>query len=194
MKLNSRRLIALLLLVLLSVGFGFAFDAVATAIEKHQYPMPQELAEYVSSAAEEFGLPETVLWAFVRTESRFASDLVSPDGAIGLLQLTPETFSMICTEILGEEEKSSELLYAPATNLHYGAALISSLYERYGVWETAYAAYFAGRETVDAWLRDPELVTPQGRLNIPDPDTAAYVEDLLRAVERYGELYFSRTP
>lgn len=192
MKLNAKHLVALLLLLLLSVGFGFAFDAVATAIEKHRYPMPAELAEYVEDSAAAFGLPETVLWAFVHTESDFQSDLHSPDGSIGLMQLTPEEFSHVLTEVLGEEEKSSELLYAPATNLHYGAARVSFLYERYGVWETAYAAYCIGTDTVDAWLRDPALMTPQGRLaSIPDERTADYVEKMLRAVEEYGKLYFN---
>lgn len=191
MKMDLRHAIALLLLIALSVGFGFGFDAIATVIEKNQYPMSTELEPLVSEISAEFGLPETVLWAFIRNESDFQSDLVASDGAIGLMQLTPEQFSYICTEILGEEEKSSDLLYAPATNLRYGAALISSLYDRYGVWENVYAAYFAGTDQVDAWLRDPALLTPQGRLSeIPDADTASYVENMLRAVEQYSQLYY----
>lgn len=191
MKMNLRHAVALLLLIALSVGFGFAFDAVATAIEKSQYPQSEDLKPLVAESAAEFGLPETVLWAFIRNESGFQSSLVTSDGSIGLMQLTPEQFSYICTEVLGEEEKSSDLLYAPATNLRYGAALVSSLYKRYGVWENVYAAYFAGIEQVDRWMRDPALLTPQGRLSeIPDPETAAYVERMLRAVEQYSQLYY----
>lgn len=191
MKMNLRHTVALLLLIALSIGFGFAFDAVATAIEKNRYPQSDDLAPLVSQSATEFGLPETVLWAFIRNESNFQSDLVSADGSIGLMQLTPEQFAYVSTEILGEEEKSSDLLYAPTANLRYGAALVSSLYERYGVWENVYAAYFAGTDQVDLWMRDPTLLTPQGRLSeIPDPQTASYVEKMIRAVEQYNQLYY----
>ena len=53
MKLTSRRLIALFLLILLSVGFGFAFDGIATAIEKHKYARPAAYRDLIASAAAE---------------------------------------------------------------------------------------------------------------------------------------------
>lgn len=58
MKLTSRRLIALFLLILLSVGFGFAFDGIATAIEKHKYARPAAYRDLIASAAAEAGIPE----------------------------------------------------------------------------------------------------------------------------------------
>ena len=84
------------------------------------------------------------------------------------------------------------MLYDPATNLRAGAALLSELYRRYGVWETVYAAYFAGEAQVDLWLADPELVNEQGRLqSIPDKATAKYVKQTVKATELYEKLYYS---
>ena len=86
----------------------------------------------------------------------------------------------------------SGMLYDPATNLRAGAALISELYRRYGVWETVYAAYYAGEAQVDLWLADPEIVNAQGRLeNIPDKATAKYVKQMQKAVELYEKLYYN---
>ena len=127
----------------------------------------------------------------MRTQSRFVSNAVSDDGRIGLTQLDPELFDFICTELLEKDQLESGMLYDPATNIEAGAAYLSYLYEKYGVWDTVYAAYVAGTDAVDAWLANEELVTPQGTLaSIPDSDAARYVKDMRRAVELYYELYY----
>lgn len=191
MKLTYRRLIAVLLLLALSVGFGFAFDAIATAIEKHSYPLDARYASEIEKNAAAYAIPEAILWACVRTESDFVSNLVSPDGKIGLMQLSPERFRSVYTDILHEPTAEDGMLYDPATNLRAGAALISYLHGKYGVWETVFAAYHAGEASVDAWLADPALVSEQGRLqNVPDEGTADYVKDMTEAHELYSRLYF----
>ena len=190
MKINYIHIVAFLLLIAISIGFGFAFDAIATAIERASHPIVETYQSEIQKNAAEFGVPESILWAIVRSESEFESNRVSDSGKIGLMQLTPERYAYVCTELLGEEPKDSGMLYDPATNLRTGAALISALYRRYGVWETVYAAYHAGEEQVDAWLADESLVTPQGRLqNLPD-DTQDYMEAVTEAARLYQQLYF----
>lgn len=190
MRLNVWRALAFLLLVALSVGFGFGFDAVATAVERHQYPCPAEYAEPIREAAEEFALPEHVLWGFVQHASGFASNAVN-GNAIGLMQLTPTEFAYICQSLLEESQVESGLLYDPLTNLEAGSAYLSHLYERYGVWDLTFAAYCVGSDTVDAWLTDPDLVDGRGVLReIPDEAVRDYVASVERTVERYRVLYF----
>ncbi len=192
MKFNCRRLIAFFLLIALSVGFGFAFDAIATAIEKRKYPMDDRFAADIQKNAAEFGVPETVLWAFVRTESSFASNVVSDGGEIGLMQLSPERLHHIYTDILKEPVPDDGMLYDPATNLRAGAALVSELYRQYGVWETVYAAYYAGEEQVNAWLSDARYVNAQGRLQeLPDKGTEKYIKQMTKAVKLYEQLYYT---
>ena len=192
MKLNVRRVIAFFLLIALSVGFGFAFDAVVTAIEKHNHPLDARYQTEMEKNAKDFGIPESILWSIVRSESNFVSNHVSDTGEVGLMQISPEQFAYICINLLGEPEMSAGMLYDPATNLRAGTAWISELYGRYGVWETVYAAYYAGTDMVDAWLRDPELVSAQGRLqNIPDSDTADYVKKTAKSAMLYQKLYYN---
>ncbi len=191
MKLTFRRLILFLVILGLSVGFGFAFDAAAGALERRQYPMDSRYAALIRENADTHGIPEPILWAMVRTESDFASNAVGADGSIGLMQLAPEDFNRILSEILGEAPSEPGLLYDPETNLHCGSAYLSYLYRRYGVWETVYAAWHAGPSTVDAWLRDPDCVDELGRLQrIPDADTEAFAATVRKAVEMYTSLYF----
>lgn len=189
MKLTLQRVIAFLLLIALSVGFGFGFDAVATAIEKRNHPRPDSLALSVSANAKEFGIPEPILWAVICECSDFASNALGEDGAIGLMQITPARYEEIC-EILEEEPLDTGILYDPETNLRLGAAYISHLYRRYGVWDTVFAAYYAGVEATDAWLRDEETVTPLGTLQNLPKDTERFIKRINDSVELYGKLYY----
>ena len=191
MKFNLRHVLAFLLLIAASVGFGFGFDAVATAIEKSNHPRPEALTTSVKQNAQEFGLPETVVWATIQNGSDFASNAVSEDGRIGLMQISPEQFAFICTELWETEEKDTGLLYDPDTNLRAGCAWLSYLYNRYGIWDHVFAAYREGTQTVDAWLRDPEKLSEQGVLiNIPNQNTANYVKEAVEAMQTYNDLYY----
>ncbi|MBQ9796166.1 MAG: lytic transglycosylase domain-containing protein [Clostridia bacterium] len=191
MKFNARSALILLLILALSVGFGFAYDGIATALERNKYPLNERYADDIRAAAEAYGIPEAIVWATVCTESGFSGDLVGEDGGIGLMQLTPDTFSMIQTKLLGESAEEAGRLYEPQKNLQCGAAYLSYLYQRYGVWETVFAAYHAGTDAVDAWLQDPECVSEMGTLvKIPDAATARYVKALAEAHSLYTTLYF----
>lgn len=191
MKWNVQRLIALLLLIALSVGFGFAYDATATAVEKNRYPRPEWLESAVQVRAEKYAVPEAMIWAVLRNESRFESNAVSEDGRIGLMQLTPDRFHFVATEIMEIDSPDAGLLYDPATNLEYGVAYLSYLYRQYGVWDLVFAAYCAGTGTVDAWLTSPAYTDENGLLiEIPDRDVAQYVKKMNKAVDLYRALYY----
>lgn len=191
MKLNARSFAIVAAILVLSIGFGFAFDGIATAIEKNRYPLSERYADDIRAVASEYGVPEVIIWATVRTESRFTSNLEGDDGGIGLMQLTPEEFAMIQTDILRVTPEDKGLLYDPQKNLQCGTAYLSYLYQRYGVWETVFAAFDAGTASVDAWLANPEYVTELGTLkNIPDKQTARFVRDVMKARELYIKLYF----
>ena len=191
MKFNARSFAIIAAILVLSIGFGLAFDGIATAIEKKQYPLSPRYANNIQKVSEEYGIPEVILWAIVRTESGFSSNLEGEDGGIGLMQLTPDEFAMIQTDILKEAPQDAGLLYDPQKNLACGAAYLSFLYQRYGVWETVFAAFDAGTDTVDAWLANPTYATELGTLqNIPNAKTARFVRDVEKARELYIKLYF----
>ena len=191
MKFNARSFAIIAAILVLSIGFGLAFDGIATAIEKKQYPLSPRYADDIQHVSAEYGIPEVILWAIVRTESGFSSNLEGEDGGIGLMQLTPDEFAMIQTDILKEAPQDAGLLYDPQKNLACGAAYLSFLYQRYGVWETVFAAFDAGTDAVDAWLANPDCVSELGTLeNIPNQKTARFVREVTEARELYIKLYF----
>lgn len=190
MKYNLRRVAAFFLLIALSVGFGFLFDRGMTAIEKRKYQKPADLVPLVEENAAEFGIPEAILWAWIRTESGFSQSLLSDDGRIGLLQISPEEYAWITETLLGETPAASDVLYGPGTNLRCGAAYLSYLYQRYGVWKTVFAARRAGCDAVDAWLADPDCINAQkGLETIPDRSVAEFVRQAETAIGYYTDLY-----
>ena len=171
------------------LGLGLCADCTALGCEDGELMMYRPaLSGSVIAKIQSLSRPAM---ATVRTESRFTSNLEGDDGGIGLMQLTPEEFAMIQTDILRVPPEDKGLLYDPQKNLQCGTAYLSYLYQRYGVWETVFAAFDAGTASVDAWLANPEYVTELGTLkNIPDKQTARFVRDVMKARELYIKLYF----
>lgn len=101
-------------------------------------PTPQELAD---AAADKYGLPRSLVRSVMAAESGFAPDAISPKGAIGLMQLMPET-----AETLNVDPKD------PAQNADAGARYLRDLLLKYDgrLWH-ALAAYNAGPAAVEKY-------------------------------------------
>lgn len=175
------------LILLLSIGLGFLSDFAITCFEKNAYPRKYE--EYITVYAEKYGIPETLIYAVVRTESKFDSGAVSSAGAVGLMQMLPDTFKWLTDEILFDHFDSG-MLYDPETNIRYGTYYLSRLYDRYGRWDLALAAYNGGVGNVDKWLTDDSYADGEGGLKrIPFRETRQYVKKVMDAWDMYERLY-----
>jgi soluble lytic murein transglycosylase-like protein len=125
-------------------------------------PSPQELAD---AAADRYGLPRELVRSVMAAESGFQPWVVSPKGAIGLMQLMPGT-----AQALGADPRD------PAQNVDAGARYLRDLLEKYNYGlRHALAAYNAGPGAVDKYNGVP-----------PYRETLDYVgriEKKLRAAE-----------
>lgn len=188
---GSRRALVILLLAVIAIGLGFLGDFIITCIEKNAYP--REYAEYVEVYSQKYGVPESLVFAVIHTESGFDSGAVSSAGAVGLMQMMPDTFAWLTDEILFEHLESG-MLYDPETNIKYGTYLLSRFYDRYGDWELTLAAYNGGVGNVDSWLEDPEYSDGEGGLKkIPFKETRNYVKKVADARDTYERLYETKT-
>ena len=184
---NPPRGVMIALIAVLAIGLGFLADFLITCLEKNSYP--REYAEYVEGYAEAYGVPEGLVYAVIRTESSFDSGAVSPVGAVGLMQLMPSTFEWLTDDKLFEHLESG-MLYDPETNIKYGTYCLSFLYDRYGDWELALAAYNGGLGNVDKWLEDDKYADGEGGLKrIPFKETRQFVARVTDAWEMYDRLY-----
>ena len=143
--------------------------------------------EYVEQYAEEFDIDKYLLYAFIKTESSFEPEAQSSAGAIGLTQITEETFSWIKLKLCPKENIVFEDLYKPDVSIRFGAYYISRCLERYsGSIETAAAAYHSGWGTVD------KLLAQQGTevlVEFPYTQMNNYVYKINKAYTSYQEIY-----
>lgn len=93
--------------------------------------------EAAKNAARKHGVPEDLFLRLVQQESGWNPGAVSHKGATGLAQLMPGTAAR-----LGVDAND------PHDNLDGGARYLRMMYDRFGDWKLALAAYNAGPEAV----------------------------------------------
>ena len=148
-------------ILLLSVLTGFLFQFIWDKVDRANYP--RDYSEYVEQYARQYGVPEAVVYAVIKTESSFSSGAVSDAGAVGLMQIMPDTFNWLMT--MTKESLEAGMLYDPATNIKYGTYYLSYLYLRYNSWDEVFAAYNAGHGNVDEWLEDEQYTNKDGKIS-----------------------------
>ena len=115
-----------------------------------RYPLRYETI--VRTHARNYGLDAALLAAVIYQESKFDADARSASGAVGLMQLLPDTARGIAIRTGGTRFRVDDL-YDPDINVRYGCWYLHHLLEKYADEETALAAYNAGQDNVDRWLR-----------------------------------------
>jgi soluble lytic murein transglycosylase len=176
----KRRLLTPIALVVIA---GLVIATLQTAKpgwwERLWYPLRYE--QIVRGHARQYELDPALLAAVIYQESRFKSGARSRSGAIGLMQLLPDTAKGIALRTGGTRFRVDDL-YDPEINVRYGAWYLQHLMGKYRDERTALAAYNAGQDNVDRWRR-------AGRA-IQFAETRAYVdrvEELKRIYRRaYG--------
>lgn len=138
------------LLVALALG-GFAAYVLQTEptwYQRIRYPLRYE--EIVVGHAANYRLEPELVAAVIYQESKFDADAVSSSGAVGLMQLLPETGQGIADRTGGEAWEPDDLLN-PELNVRYGSWYLRHLLDKYGDERLALAAYNAGQTNVDEW-------------------------------------------
>lgn len=151
---------------------------------------PRKYSEYVDKAAHDYHLEPALIYGVIRTESGFDPEAQSGVGAMGIMQVMPETFDWLMDH-RGETGKyTHDYLLDPAVCIDYGSYLLRYFYDYYGTEQAAVAAYNAGF-VVGEWLENPEY-SPDGKTLtvIPYPETSDYVEKVEDAKEQYIKLYY----
>ena len=134
------------------------------------------LAPVFEQASQTSGVPATLLAAVARQESRFSPSVRSVVGAVGLLQLMPETAADLAGQPL-----SSSALEDPRRNAGLGGRYLAQLLARWrGNPLLAVASYNAGPNAVARWVNPSLQAQPELWVEaIPYPETRLYVKKVL---------------
>ena len=160
------------------LAFTLVQDAKPGWWERLWYPLRYE--QIVRGHARNYDLDPALLAAVIYQESKFKSNARSSSGAIGLMQLLPDTAQGIAVHTGGSQFRVDDL-YNPEINVRYGAWYLRHLLQKYGDERTALAAYNAGQDNVDRWRRSGG--------GIRFSETRAYVERVEELKKIYRDAY-----
>ena len=173
---NTGAMVFTLLLAIFCVIFLFTVDNIKLLRPSEQ------VSHIIIQCAEEENISPSLLEAVILTESKFDEKAVSHVGAVGMMQLMPDTAHWISEE----SGLPSDNLASPDQNIPLGAWYLNYLLKKYHNNEVfALAAYNAGRGTVDEWIEKnkwPEGFTDMEK--IPFPETREFVKSVVIARDR----------
>jgi hypothetical protein len=136
---------------------------------------PAKYEETVRAAALRYALEPCLVKAVIRAESNFDPTAISPKGAMGLMQLMPDTARM-------HEVRDA---FDPAQNITGGARHLRYLMDRYeGNIDLVLAAYNAGTRPVDDAHGIPRIAETQEYVRRVRLFRAIYRNDTARTETR----------
>ena len=113
-------------------------DAQSEAVPRFRGSYKGEYLAVAKAAARQHSVPEDLFLRLVQQESGWNPSAVSHKGATGLAQLMPETAKLLRVNIDD-----------PRQNLEGGARYLRMMYDKFGSWRLALAAYNAGPAAVE---------------------------------------------
>jgi soluble lytic murein transglycosylase len=175
---------AIALIITLAVCWQYGYNSFL----KLAYPV--KYSDIVIKYSAQLSVSPTLIYAVIKNESGFNPKAKSSIGALGLMQVTPETFEWAQSKTPEIENYTDNDLLNPEINIKYGTLVLSILINEFKNTDTALAAYHAGRTNVKNWLLNSDYSQDgQTLTHIPFADTRGYVPKVIAAEKIYSQLY-----
>lgn len=156
-----------------------------------QIKYPLKFKNEIEKAAVEFDVGKELVASIINAESSFRKDVVSRKGAVGLMQILPETALWVSlTNSNFENKVEKEMLFNPETNIRIGTCYVKYLIKKFENLEVALCAYNAGEGVVSGWLKNNDI-SPDGKTlsKIPYAETKNYVEKVKKSLKIYEKRF-----
>lgn len=166
--------------------------SVPTVQKKFLYPFPYRST--VENYSSRWKVDKFLAIAVMKVESNFSEAAHSHSGAVGLMQIMPETAAWIAYQLDEKPEEAADdikNLRDPETNIRYGTWYLAELENEFkGNDVLALAAYNAGRGNVHEWIKENHWSENFSDVDkIPYAETRDYVKRVLHCREKYAKLY-----
>jgi soluble lytic murein transglycosylase len=172
-------------------AFGAAAEGGAPGLPARFWRLyyPLGFEEHVRAAARAAGLDPFFVAAVIREESAYDSRARSWVGAIGLMQLMPDTARLVAQE-LGRPLPDPGALWDPGLNIALGARYLGQLRARFQEPLLAVASYNAGPHRVQRWLSERSRTDLEEFIEqIPFDETRAFAKRVYTSWHHYRRLY-----
>ncbi|MDQ7832649.1 MAG: transglycosylase SLT domain-containing protein [Desulfovibrionaceae bacterium] len=149
---------------------------------------PRRHTAAIRSALAGSDVSEGLILGLIRQESFFNAQVVSSAGAVGLMQLLPQTAANMATR-LGMKPFSAKMLTDPATNIRLGVEYYKMRHAQYGNPEHTLCSYNAGAGKLAVWMQGIGHLEPDLFVEfIPYEETRDYVRKVLTNAMFYESL------
>ncbi len=158
-----------------------------------EYAYPKAYSSLVMKYSKQMDVPSELVWGIMRAESIYKRDVISPVGALGLMQVMPGT-GMKIAEMLNEKAFDPRTLLEPEVSVKIGARYLQRLEKKFDKnIPLIAAAYNAGPHRVKAWLANfGNLDVDEFVEHIPFLETRNYVKKVVSNYQVYSILYSNK--
>lgn len=181
---SNRRIRKSILIIVIAIIIIVNFKVIL----KNFFPLEYEksIIEY----SEMYNVDPNLVAAVINTESKFVVDASSSKGAIGLMQIMPDTGKWI-GEKLELTNFKEEIIADPEMNIRMGTWYLKKLSNDFnGDYILILAAYNGGPGNVTKWLEDEKYSSDGENLHkIPFKETKSYVQRVRFNHKIYRYLY-----
>ena len=139
------------------------------------YAYPVKYKKFVLQNCKTYGVEQSLVFAVIKCESGFNKNALSSVGAVGLMQLMPQTAKFIAQR----EGVENYSLFNPQDNIRLGVAYLKYLIDKFGQ-EVAIYCYNAGEGVVKRFLD-----SGQNLKDFPYLQTQNYYKKVMRAKKQY---------
>lgn len=152
----------------INTSFSVVSD-ISTAVQESISEGVTSGIDIVRGLANQIGVPPAMAFAVIKAESNGNQNAISPVGAIGLMQIMPDTGTSECGFNVAQ-------LYDPQLNVQCGITYLKKMYNMFGDWMLAIAAYNAGPGRVQSYL--------SGTQNLPS-ETIKYQQTVMNNYNKF---------
>jgi soluble lytic murein transglycosylase len=172
-------------------ALGPAVEAGAPGLPPRLWQLyyPLGYGDHVRAAARTVGLDPYIVAAVIREESSYDPRARSGVGAMGLMQLMPDTARLVAQE-LGRPLQEIAALWEPPVNITLGSRYLAQLNARFRDPLLAVAAYNAGPHRVQRWVAErPQVDMEEFVDQIPFDETRGFAKRVFTSWHHYRRLY-----
>lgn len=150
---------------------------------------PKKYENFIIKYSQECDLSPSLVASIINVESRYNPKAKSNAGAIGLMQLMPDTANYI-SKIKDIKYANENDLLIPEKNIKIGCYYYQYLLKKFDDVDTALCAYNAGETTVKNWLKNDKYSSDKKTLkNIPYKETRNYIIKINKNIKKYKKYY-----
>lgn len=177
------------LFLLLIIGFLAFLFIRSDWIGKWMYPIHYQAD--IRASALNYDLDPLLIAAIIRVETNYSTGKESKKGALGLMQIMPDTADWVIQKAGFSNVSEDTLRHRADVSIQIGSWYLSSLHRQFdGNTTVVVAAYNAGPGNVSKWLNNGTWDgTKESVSNIPYGETRHYVQRVFYYYNKYKQLY-----